>query len=236
MSDLTDRRFQNRIRLRTPWPFDDLPPVALTLSAVTSGVTLLATFVLGWPLWGVVLAALVPWLPAITLNAAWMRWHDGWLALFTLLVVTQGGHLVEHVVQVGQIHLLGWPSSQARGVVGQLDIEWVHFLWNSVVLLAMAALTWRFRHEPWLWIALVAAGWHQVEHTYLIAVYLQRGIEGTPGLLAMGGRLGNGVPLSRPDLHFLYNVVETTPLFVAYARIVRQTLATVHARVASPAV
>lgn len=41
-------------------------------------------------------------------------------------------------------------------------------------------------------------------------------------MLATGGRIGGGLPLSRPDLHFLYNVVETEPLFIAFAPTTRQ--------------
>jgi CRP-like cAMP-binding protein len=43
------------------------------------------------------------------------------------------------------------------------------------------------------------------------------GQEGTPGLLARGGLIGGGLPVRRPDLHFLYNVVETTPMMVGFA-------------------
>ena len=202
----------------------DLPARVLALSAVTSGIALLVTFFMSWPLWGIVLAALLPWLPAVTRDTGWMEWHgrDGWMAFFALLVITQGGHFAEHLIQVSQIHLLGWPQAEAHGVIGRLDVEWVHFLWNSFVLLAVIALLRRYGRERWLWVSLLFAGWHQVEHVYLIAIYLETGLEANPGLLATGGRLGGGFPLSRPDLHFLYNVVETAPLFIAFARVVRQ--------------
>jgi hypothetical protein len=46
--------------------------------------------------------------------------------------------------------------------------------------------------------------------------FLATGIPGSPGLLASGGSIGGGLPLSRPDLHFIYNVVETAAIAVAY--------------------
>ena len=49
-----------------------------------------------------------------------------------------------------------------------------------------------------------------------MADYLSTGLAGTPGLLAAGGSLAGGLPVSRPDLHFLYNLAETTPLILAF--------------------
>src|SRR5439155_1063670 len=60
------------------------------------------------------------------------------------------------------------------------------------------------------------AGWHFIEHSVMIARYLETGIPGSPGLLSSGGLLFGGLPIPRPDLHFLYNVVETVPLLVAW--------------------
>lgn len=46
--------------------------------------------------------------------------------------------------------------------------------------------------------------------------YLATGVPGTPGLLSKGGLIGGGLPLTRPDLHFLYNLIETVPLTIAF--------------------
>lgn len=138
--------------------------------------------------------------------------QDGWLAFFVLLAVTQTAHVGEHVAQFVQIHGLGLPGPQARGVVGALDIEWVHFLWNTWVLAAVAPLAWHYRRNRWLQAALVVSAWHEVEHIVLLVTYLTTGLAGTSGLLAQGGALAGGLPLARPDLHFLYNLVETLPL------------------------
>jgi hypothetical protein len=47
--------------------------------------------------------------------------------------------------------------------------------------------------------------------------FLATGIPGSPGLLAAGGLIGGGLPLGRPDLHFVYNLAETAAIVVAYA-------------------
>jgi hypothetical protein len=141
---------------------------------------------------------------------------DPALALFYILAVTQGGHFLEHVVQMVQIHLLGIPGPRAQGVVGALDLEWVHFIWNSAVLAGVIALVVAYPRNRWLWLTALLAGWHELEHTYILVTFLMTGVVGTPGLLSFGGALGGGLPLARPNLHFLYNLIETTPLILGF--------------------
>ena len=138
------------------------------------------------------------------------------MAVFTLLLLAQTGHLAEHVAQMIQIHVLGLTGSDARGIVGQLDIEWVHFIWNAGVVALLVALLVHFRSNRWLIVACVFAAWHLVEHDVIMLSFLATGIPGSPGLLASGGAIGGGLPVSRPDLHFVYNVVETATIALAY--------------------
>ena len=120
--------------------------------------------------------------------------------------------------------MLELTGADARGILGTLDIEWVHFVWNTWVLLAMLVLVWRFRWNRWLWLTALLSGWHEIEHIYIfLFVYLPTGISGTPGLLAQGGAIAGGLPIPRPDLHFLYNLVETIPLVLAFLHQVRRT-------------
>lgn len=191
-------------------------PAIIVVTGAASIIGLLGARIQGWPLWGVTLAATLPWIPLLTAEIVWTSRHYRWLALFYVLVITQGGHVVEHVAQMIQIHLLGVAGPHAHGIFGALDIEWVHFTWNSWVFIAAVALVINFPRNPWLWGTLALAGWHLAEHLYIIGVYLATGQPGTPGLLAAGGLLGGGLPLRRPDLHFLYNVVETTPLVAGF--------------------
>ena len=184
---------------------------------------LVFTTLQGWSLWTVGTAVVLPWVPVFVRDLAWIYTRYGWLALFYALVVTQGGHCLEHAVQMVQIHVLGLTGPNARGVFGFLDIELVHFVWNTWVMLAVALLLWRFRTNGALRVTALLAGWHSIEHAYIFWVYLSTGLSGTPGLLSQGGALFGGLPLSRADLHCLYNVVESVPLFVAFFGQVRRS-------------
>lgn len=191
-----------------------VPLRMVVLTGLTSCVLLGVSIVEHWPLWGIGLAVLAPWLPLFTAETAWMHRHYGSLALFYVLVVTQIGHCFEHVAQETQIHVFHLPGAHARGIFGTLDIEWVHFVWNTWVLIAVLLLLRVARKNPWLWITVALAGWHELEHLFVFYVYLATGRAGTPGLLAQGGLIGGGLSIQRPDLHFFYNLIETVPLVV----------------------
>ena len=139
-----------------------------------------------------------------------------WIALLGFLAVAQSAHLFEHAAQMIQIHVMHLTGAGAQGIVGQLNLEWVHFTWNVIVLISLLALLPRFPTNPWLIAVTPLAGWHFIVHSVMIARYLETGIPGSPGLLSSGGLLFGGLPIPRPDLHFLYNLVETVPLLVAW--------------------
>jgi hypothetical protein len=189
-------------------------PLILLIAVISAG--LVSTFWLGWALWQVALLVILAWLPLFLLKTASIYRQYGWLAFFFILVVTQGAHLLEHVAQMIQIHLLGLSGLQARGIIGTLDIEWVHFIWNSWVLIGAVLLVFLFRKNPWLWVLLAISTWHEIEHVYIMSVFLKTGHPGAPGLLARGGAIGGGLPLTRPDLHFYYNLLEELVLIIAY--------------------
>ena len=193
------------------------------VTVAVSYAGLIIAALVGWPLWALVLAAALPWGLVYGLELTWTYRHFKWVALFYLLVLTQAGHFAEHVAQMVQLHLLGLSGSEASGIFSRLDVEWVHFGFNTWIMLAVLVLLIRYRTNPWLWVTLVIAAWHQAEHTYLITRYLQTVLEGDPGLLAQGGVLAGGLPVRRPDLHFLYNVVETLPLFAAFGWTLRHS-------------
>jgi hypothetical protein len=138
------------------------------------------------------------------------------LAALTALVVLQGLHQTEHLVQVVQLLVTGGNADLSQGVLTRLNQELVHLIWTSAVWLGCAALLFRYRHNRWLWVAFAVAGFHDVEHIYLYLVSLQPAIAlhgGVNGILASGGLLGG--PLQRPYLHFLYNLLEFLPLVAA---------------------
>ena len=196
--------------------FADVATPTVALAAITSVAAGGFARLQAWPLWAIVLAMVLPAVPVLVSQAGELRRHYGALGLFYLLVLSQTGHVLEHVAQVTQLHVLDKTGKEAHGVFGTLDVEWVHFGWNAAILVAVVYLFVHYRRNAWLWLALLLAGWHQVEHTYILSVYLQTGQMGTPGLLAAGGALGGGLPVRRPDLHFLYNVLETTPLVLGF--------------------
>lgn len=204
-----------RVLLR-PFAIRSVRPGSVATAALASAGGVVFGLLQQWPVWGVGVAGLVPWVPLLVWETRWLYRLHGVLALFYLLVVTQVAHLLEHVAQMMQIHLLHLSGVQARGVFGALDIEWVHFLWNTWVLVAVLLLLRAFRSNPWLWAAALLAGWHELEHVVVLSIYLLTGQAGTPGLLGHGGLIAGGLPLSRPDLHFLYNLIETTPLVASF--------------------
>ncbi len=206
----------NTSLLRNIVTIHSVPTRIVVLTLVASVASEVAALVLGMPLWAAVVAGLAPWVPLFTREMVWTYRQYGLLALYYVLVVTQGGHMMEHVAQMVQIHMLGWPGPQAHGVFGALDTEWVHVIWNSVVFVSVVVLLWRFRANRWLWLTLLFAGWHQIEHMYIMSIYLSTGIAGTPGLLSRGGAIAGGLAITRADLHFLYNLVETTPLLIGF--------------------
>ena len=192
-------------------------PVAgrLAVSLVVSVGLVLVAARLGAPIWLLGTLGLVPWLPSVAgLVVATWRGAGAWFALYVVLALTQSGHVMEHVAQVTQLRILGLSGEHAHGVFGALDIEWVHFAWNAWVLIAVVALLMGSQRNGWLWIAAPLAAWHLLEHTVLIVIYLVTGMEGNPGILAMGGLLADGLPLARPELHLVYNLVETAPLLI----------------------
>lgn len=196
--------------------FARVPIGHLALTALASCAAIALAVFIGWPIWAVAVAAIVPWLTIFQREAAWIYRHYRWLALYYVLVVTQVGHFGEHVCQMVQIHLLHRTGPNARGVIGVLDIEWVHFIWNIWVAVAVVALLVPYVKNRWLWATLPLVVWHGIEHAYIMSVYLSTGVAGTPGLLSKGGKIGGGLPLTRPDLHFLYNLIETVPLVIGF--------------------
>lgn len=165
---------------------------------------------------------LLPWLALVArkLRGDWTRY--GVLAIFELLVFFQLAHFAEHLAQVVEIHWLDWAN--ARGIIGELDIEPVHFWWNTTILAAGAALLLHYGRNKWLWASFLFSAWHEVEHLYIYFVwYLGQGVSGHPGILGADGLLDQAnisIPvltqLGRADLHFWYNLFEIGLFLVAY--------------------
>src|SRR6266702_2041685 len=190
-----------------------VPLYAIVLASLTS-CGLLLMHMMGWQLWLMALLILLVWSPILAMKTRDIYRQSRWLAFFFVLLVAQSV----------QIHLLGLSGTQAHGIIGMLDLEWVHFLFDAGwVPICVYTLFVIFRKSnPWLWILAVIVTWHALEHIAIMSVYLRTGLVGTPGLLAHGGAIAGGLPISRPDLHFLYNLVEETFILIAYAYQLKQ--------------
>ena len=199
------------------------PLYAIILASLTS-FGLLAMHLIGWELWVVALLILLAWSPIFVRVTLAIYRQYRWLAFFFVLLIAQSVHFTEHIAQMIQIHLLGLSGIQAHGIIGMLDLEWVHFLFDAGwVPICVYTLFFIFRKSnPWLWVLLPIVTWHALEHVVIMRVYLTTGVVGSPGLLARGGAIAGGLPLTRPDLHFLYNLAEETLILIAYAHQVKQ--------------
>ena len=151
--------------------------------------------------------------------------------VFEALLVVQLAHLGEHLVQIAQIYLLGWPARQARGLVAAFDVETVHFLWNVGVLAAVAWLLRAGVCSRALAATFMWAAAHTVEHAYLITRAMLTGLESAPGILGDRGLLsavGLSLPglttWARPTVHLAWNVGEVALLGIAYMTFTRPWL------------
>ena len=138
--------------------------------------------------------------------------------LFAVTLAVQTLHMVEHVAQVYQSFVLH--SAVAHGLVGQLDLEQVHFAWNLVYLgmLVYVMLGWfKFGSRmcsmhKMLGVIVVATvllqSYHMLEHTVKFVQFIATNVQGTPGIL---GAHFNGV-----IFHALMNTAVFVPVVVVF--------------------
>lgn len=191
---------------------------AVLITAFVSEFLLVGAIVQDFPLWGIVLAALIPWIPLFTFEAVWKYENYGFYAFLLAFTLLQIGHLGEHAAQVGQLLAFQGDASRSHGVFGALDRELVHFVWDSLVWVGVGFILYKLGpHNKWLWISFIAATFHEYEHAFLYYLDLYEpefyGAGGDTGLLARGGMIGT--PFARPYLHFIYNFFVVVPLIVA---------------------
>jgi hypothetical protein len=157
--------------------------------------------------------------------------------VLSALLMLQAFHFSEHAIQMVQFYWLNRPPALAQGLISSLNIEWVHFIWNVIVL---ALTVYLFRHGMrgiFGWALLIWTTLHTLEHTYMLVRYLSLtselkalglsgfpvsqtlpGILGRDGLLAENGLCGS-IPglttLPRVAIHFIWNLGETLLLLGA---------------------
>jgi hypothetical protein len=149
----------------------------------------------------------------------------------TAVVVIQGGHVFEHIIQLLQVLAFGVPDDRALGLLGYVlqfngTEEWLHLGFNALYLLALYALVvplWRITPTVlprWAFGLFLAASvwvetWHMAEHGVIISHVIANGGCPCPGI----GDAALGV--SDTVLHFFYNVIAYTGVAVAFAIVAR---------------
>ena len=158
------------------------------------------------------------------------------LAVFLALILLQGFHMLEHIVQVVQRYALGIPDG--NGILGSLtDTEFLHVVYNTPYLGLLVAVYLLLgldvegpRRYGWLvfgllTFALVSEAWHEIEHVFKVEQSLALGQNGTGGIFGQGpGALAPLFPL--PLLHLAYNAIGYLPALAAFVLVLRRGTAT----------
>ena len=165
----------------------------------------------------------------------------------SILLAAQGFHGIEHMAQWTQYHILNWSARASTGLLSPANAEWVHFVWNWIVLLTVLCLLRGGMRNIWAWLLLAWALAHTLEHTYMFVRYLQvladlrqMGVtsltaQGLPGVLGRDGwlarsaatqdtflcRLPGVTTAIRLDVHFWWNMGEVALLLLAAHRYLR---------------
>jgi hypothetical protein len=145
---------------------------------------------------------------------------------FTLVVVVQGIHVIEHIIQLVQVYKLGIPEDMALGLLGyvftfQGTEEWLHLAFNTSYFLPLVVLAMLLRPRSpavlprWAFLTFVIGGaalegWHVVEHSVIISHVIANNGCPCPGIL--DPILGIGDTL----LHFFYNIATYLSILPAY--------------------
>jgi hypothetical protein len=148
--------------------------------------------------------------------------------LFVGVVVVQGIHVIEHVIQLIQVFVLGIPDDKALGLLGyvfqlQGTEEWLHLVFNVTYLTSLLLIVLPLRREvpdvvpQWAYAAFVFGvaleGWHNIEHAVIISNVLRNGGCPCPGI----GDVALGI--TDTVLHFFYNAIAysaTVPAFLYF--------------------
>jgi hypothetical protein len=143
------------------------------------------------------------------------RQHRAALNVFLFVVLA---HWAEHLVQAYQIWVLGRPTPQARGVLGQffpwlVKSEYLHYGYAIVMLVGLFLLRPGFvgRAKTWWTVALLIQFWHHVEHLLLL-------IQVQAGVMFFGASVPTSVAqlvIPRVELHLFYNSVVFIPMVIA---------------------
>jgi hypothetical protein len=193
---------------------------------------------------------------ALLLAPGALKWRDDLrrygptVMALSILLVAQGFHTVEHISQAVEFHLLKWPPFASTGLISAANAEWVHFVWNWLVVAATVYLVRGGMRNLWAWLLLAWATAHALEHAYMFTRYLDMRIElarlgfpalsaqGLPGVFGRDGwlaksattqgtflcRLPGLTTATRIDVHFWWNIGEIALLLPAAHVFLRERL------------
>jgi hypothetical protein len=205
----------------------------------------------GLPLW--VASALVLAFLLVPGVHKWLddrRRYGPLIMVLSILLAAQGFHSIEHAAQWIQYHILKWPPFASSGLISAANAEWVHFVWNWVVVATIAYLVRGGMRNRWAWLLLIWSVAHALEHAYMLVRYLEMvqelqrlgftsvSAQGLPGVLGRDGwlaksavtqgtficRLPGLTTAPRLDIHFWWNAGEIGLLLLAAHVFLRERL------------
>lgn len=156
------------------------------------------------------------------------------LAFIALVVVIQGIHVIEHIIQLAQVYLFRVADDDALGLLGSVfsfqgTEEWLHFVFNVSFLAALYVLliplsrmvperlpAWAFWSFAILSVALES--WHVIEHIVIITNVIRNDGCPCPGI---GDRV---LGVTDTVLHFFYNAVAIAGLLLPFAFVTRDSV------------
>lgn len=216
-----------QLRADSPWQrlaLHRVPQRYLLISAFVSYCILAIGYLEGTTIWVAFGLALAPWVVMALVEVEWSYKHFGWFALFSLMAFVQLIHYSEHCIEVVQYHIFHDSLKDSTAIFSKFNTEGVHLAGDSFLTLGTILLLMKFPRNPWLWVAIPFQLAHQAEHTFLGFMHWVEGAkQGAPGLLAKGGAINGGLPLVRPDLHWIYNTLYTIPFVLALIYQLRRT-------------
>jgi len=136
--------------------------------------------------------------------------------------IVQSLHMLEHSVQMYQHVVLGLPTKLSNGLLFFLDLEWNHFLFNSLFLVFFIIVVFRLRRyiergllKGGLLYHLIIAGvctqlFHVIEHSYRMYQFIMTGCTPCTGLL--------GQSLNMVHYHFVLNLIPYVPILTLAIR------------------
>ncbi len=139
-----------------------------------------------------------------------LRSYGKTVMIISILLVAQGTHSIEHLAQWVEYYILLLPARQSNGLLSPANSEWVHFIWNWLVLITVIFLIKGGVRNFWAFLLLGVAIGHTAEHTYMFIRYQivlnQLGIlcvtnvtaQGLPGFFGRDGWLARS-PLTQRD-------------------------------------